>query len=214
VLLELAAVAGGSFVVALSGALMPGPVLAVTIAGVRQKGFWFGPLVVLGHGMVELPIVLLLALGLGAVLGNPWVVVAIGYVGAAAMAWMGVGLLRQAGRPPEAATEGSGSRLGAVGAGALTSLANPYWYLWWVSMGAVLLAGAAKAGWIGVAVFFAGHISADLAWYSLIALGVARGRRYLDGRLYQGLLVLCALVLVVMAARFLYMAATYTAAAG
>jgi threonine/homoserine/homoserine lactone efflux protein len=211
--LELAGIAGSSFVAALSGALAPGPVLAVTIAGARRQGFWFGPLVVLGHGLVELPVVLLLALGLGAVLDNRWVIAAIGLVGAAAMAWMGAGLLGQSRRPPEEAGAGGTERLGPVGSGALTSMLNPYWYAWWVVLGAVLLAGAASRGWLGVLVFFAGHISADLVWYSLISFGVARGRRLLLGRAYKVLLIACGLVLLGMAARFLWLGGTTLAAA-
>jgi len=207
---DLARVAMDSFLVALSGALMPGPVLAVTLAGSRRHGFWFGPLVVLGHGLVELPVVVLLALGLGAVLGTAWIVTGIGYVGAAALGWMAVGLLRQARWPQEAEGGEGGARLGAVGAGALTSMANPYWYLWWVSMGAVLLAGAAGLGWAGVAAFFVGHIAADLAWYSVVSLGVARGRRYFQGRAYKALLLVCALALAIMAGRFAYLAVSRT----
>jgi len=203
VVLELAAVAFGSFVVALSGALMPGPVLAVTLAGSRRRGFWFGPLVVLGHAAVELPLVLLLYWGLGEALESDGIVIAIGGVGAVAMAWMAVGMFRQTRHLDDPDAEQVGvMRLGAVGSGAVTSLLNPYWYLWWVTIGAVMVASAQAAGWLGLVVFFAGHISGDLGWYSLISFGVSRGRRYLQGRLYKGLLIGCALILLAMAALF------------
>lgn len=205
--LELAALALGSFVVALSGALMPGPVLAVTLAGSRRRGFWFGPLVVLGHALVELPIVLLLYWGLGAALKSSWIVVVIGGVGAVAMACMGIGMLRQTRHVDDPdAQDGGVLRLGAVPSGAVTSLLNPYWYLWWVTIGAVMIASVETAGWLGLAVFFAGHISADLGWYSLISFGVSRGRRYLQGRLYKALLIGCAVILFVMAGVFVKLA--------
>ena len=35
-----------SFVIALSGALMPGPVLTVTISESTKRGFWAGPLII------------------------------------------------------------------------------------------------------------------------------------------------------------------------
>ena len=41
--LDLAGLAVGSFVLALSGALVPGPMLSATVAGSHRRGFWFGP---------------------------------------------------------------------------------------------------------------------------------------------------------------------------
>jgi len=232
-ILTLAGLAGGSFVLALSGALAPGPMLFVTLAGSRRHGFWFGPLAVLGHALAELPVVLLLLLGLSALLANAYVLAAIGGIGAAALIWMGIGMIGQARRPPvetlgagapgttgpagetspggPAAGRGRGILAEAVPAGFLTSIGNPYWHLWWVTCPTYLLASAAAQGWPGVAAFFIGHISADLAWYSATALGVAGGRRFLAGRLYTGLLVVCGVALFVMAGFFLKLAVETTA---
>jgi threonine/homoserine/homoserine lactone efflux protein len=90
----------------------------------------------------------------------------------------------------------------AAGAGFVTSLLNPYWHLWWVTQPTLLLASAAAQGWPGVGAFFAGHISADLLWYSLTSYGISRGRNLLAGRVYQGLLIGCAAMLLMMAALF------------
>jgi len=201
--LEHLQVAGGAFVTALSGALMPGPVLAITLIGARHRGFWFGPLVVLGHAAVELPVVLLIALGLGVVLNQAWVVTGIAGIGTLAMTWMGVSMVLQARRAgdPEAA-EGGLARLGAVPAGAVTSLLNPYWYVWWLVIGAALITKALLVGWLGLVAFFVGHISGDLAWYGTVAFGVSRGKRYLQGWLYKALLIACALLLLAMAVLF------------
>ena len=210
--LELAGLAWASFVLALSGALMPGPVLAVTVAGTGRRGFWFGPGVVLGHAILEIPVVALLAIGLSAVFQNPWVLAVIGAVGAVALTWMGVGLVRQALRPRVEVTGAGLHRHGSVASGLLTSALNPYWYVWWVTQPTLLLAGAVRLGWLGVAVFFAGHIAADLGWYSLVALGVASGRRFLEGRWYKVLVLVCAVVLFVMAGVFLALAVQKTRA--
>ncbi len=77
---------------------------------------------------------------------------------------------------------------------------------------ALLLAGAVRLGWVGVAVFFAGHIAADLGWYSLVALGVASGRRFLEGRWYKVLVLVCAVILFVLAGVFLALAVEKTRA--
>src|SRR3989304_7241126 len=59
-----------SFVVALSGALMPGPVLTLTVAGAARGGWLAGPKIILGHGALELGLLVLLALGLGGFLAS------------------------------------------------------------------------------------------------------------------------------------------------
>ena len=61
----LAGVPLTSFVVALSGALMPGPLLTVTVGEATRRGFWAGPLIILGHGILEMALVLLILAGVG-----------------------------------------------------------------------------------------------------------------------------------------------------
>ena len=52
-----------SFTVALSGALMPGPLLAAVIYESTRHGFKTGPLFVLGHAMLEVLMVTFIILG-------------------------------------------------------------------------------------------------------------------------------------------------------
>lgn len=207
----LIGIAVGSFVLALPGALMPGPMFSATVAGSHRGGFWFGPKVVVGHAAAEAAMVALilaaLALaGLKSLMESPWVLVGITAVGAPTMVWMGVGLLRQSRRPADTAGEEGTLKFGGVSTGLITSVFNPYWYFWWVTQGPLLVAGAAELGWAGVGAFFVGHISTDLSWYSLTALGVSSGRRLLTGKVYKALLVGCAVILFIAAALFLALA--------
>ena len=73
---------GTSFVIALSGALMSGPVLTVTISDSSRRRFWAGPLMIVGHGILELALVVLLLLGLGPYLSKDIVFGIIGASGA------------------------------------------------------------------------------------------------------------------------------------
>lgn len=209
-----AAMALSSFTLALSGALLPGPMFSATIVGSHRQGFWFGPGVVVGHALAEAPVVALLLLGFATYLGSPASLMVIGAVGGIAMAWMGIGLVRQARHPSAggaAALQEQGSRtdpirFGAVPTGIITSVLNPYWYLWWVAFAPPLVALAQRGGWVSIGAFSVGHFSADLLWYSLTALGISSGRRFFQGRLYKVLLVACALILLVMAVMFLTLA--------
>ena len=57
-----------SFTIALSGALAPGPLLTAVIYESTRKGFKAGPLVILGHALLEVIILALIISGLAGVL--------------------------------------------------------------------------------------------------------------------------------------------------
>jgi len=124
-----------SFAIALSGALMPGPLLTITLSESSRRGFLAGPLIVLGHGILELVLVLLLLLGLAPMLKNDQVIGSVGLVGAVVLIWMAVGMIRSL---PSLSLEGmskDNKSTNPVWAGILMSLANPYWIIWWASIG-------------------------------------------------------------------------------
>jgi threonine/homoserine/homoserine lactone efflux protein len=188
---------------------------SATVVGSHRHGFWFGPRVIVGHALCEAVMIGLLLVGLATFLSNSRVLIGIGTVGGATMIWMGLSLMGQARRyssglrlPPVEDPAAAGAlRFGATTTGIVTSVLNPYWYLWWVAVAPPLVAMAKGAGWLGVGAFATGHISADMLWYSLTSLGVSSGRRLLQGRAYQVLLVVCGLILLAMAGLFLAFAA-------
>jgi threonine/homoserine/homoserine lactone efflux protein len=196
-----------SFVVGFSGALMPGPVATVTIAESARQGFRVGPLITLGHALTEVVMVAALALGLSVVLQQPLIAGVIGLGGGLVLLWMGWGLVSSAWRGTVSlrlAASGSGpvGRLGLVPAGIVTSLVNPYWFLWWATVGASYVVFGLQFGWLGVAAVFVGHILADFSWNCLLSLAVASGRRFMSDRLYRGLLAVCGLFLIVLSVAF------------
>lgn len=198
-----------AFIVGLSGAMMPGPMLTVTISEASRQGFWAGPKVVLGHAVTELALVASLIMGLSRVIQQPMVTGTIGLLGGMMLAWMGWGICRDAltrrvsFTPGEAASPNI-NRFGPVLSGIVTSISNPYWSLWWATVGAGYVMIALAKGAAGVAAFFTGHILSDLAWFSLVSFGVHRGRNVISNAAYQGILILCGVFLVALGGYFLY----------
>jgi threonine/homoserine/homoserine lactone efflux protein len=192
----LAGLASTSFLVALSGALMPGPLLTVTVGEAARRGFWAGPLIMVGHALLELALVLVLLIGLGAWLNKPLILGVVGVLGAGMLGWMGFMTLKASrrGRLDFEAQDNSG--LNPVLSGVLMSAANPYWLLWWLTIGLGYVMFSVKYGMAGVALFYLGHIAADFAWYSLVSGAVAGGRRFLSDGLYRGFLAGCGVFLV------------------
>lgn len=198
-----------SFLIAFSGAAMPGPLLTVTISQVVRRGFWAGPMLVLGHAVLELTLVISLMAGFSDFLLQDTVASIVKTAGGAFLLWMGYDILRSSSKIKlELESDGtpSGPGKNIVLSGILVSLSNPYWLMWWATIGLASIVAAFEHGYLGMASFYTGHILADLIWYSFIALVVSAGRRFLSARVYKGLLVICGVFLLYLGLRFLYSA--------
>ncbi len=200
-----------AFVVGLSGALTPGPLLTITIQQASRVGVAAGPLVVAGHAIVEAAVVVGLATGLSSVLALPTVTGSIGLLGGLTLAWMGYTIVRGAvsGRLAltVTASEGGDSRRGrseVLLAGVLASISNPYWVLWWATVGATYVVLAAGKGPLYLATFYAGHIASDAVWLFTVALVIGSGRALVNDRLYRGILGACGVFLLGLAVYFFY----------
>jgi threonine/homoserine/homoserine lactone efflux protein len=202
--IALLALFGSSFLVALSGALMPGPLLTVTISESPGRGAIAGPLVICGHGLLELTLVAALFSGFAAFLQRDEVVVGISLLGGAILFWLALSMLRNLSTMRLSSGQESVGQRNLVVAGMALSLANPYWLLWWASIGLGYITQSAQLGVIGVVVFLLGHLLADLAWYSLVSFGVARGRHLLSDVTYRRLIGGCALFLLFFSCSFFY----------
>ncbi len=181
---------------------MPGPVLTVTISESVRRGFWAGPLIILGHGILEVVLLALIVLGLAEFIARPQVVGVIGILGGVILFWFSMLMLKDIRHLKMDLKDTEDRKGNPIAAGILTSLANPYWTIWWATIGLGYVVISLKFGFFGVALFFIGHILADLVWYSFIAFMIARGRRFMTDRMYRGLVGACAVLLIVFGAYF------------
>jgi threonine/homoserine/homoserine lactone efflux protein len=199
---SLAGIFISSFIIAVSGALMPGPVLTVTISESARRGFWAGPLIILGHAILEIILLVLIVLGLADFLTRPRVIGVIGVSGGLILFWFSLLMLKDI-KHLKIDLNDSGKDPGnPLTAGILMSLANPYWTIWWATIGLGYVIMALKFGFLGLAIFFLGHILADLVWYSSISLMISRGRRFITDRVYRSLVGACAVLLIVFGVYF------------
>lgn len=81
-------------------------------------------------------------------------------------------------------------------AGVIVSLSNPYWSLWWASIGTDYLRRALDAGAGGVPVFYVAHVLSDILWLTFVAFILATGRRLVTVGLYRGLLAVFGVLLL------------------
>jgi len=208
-MLALLSLATSAFIVGFSGALVPGPLTAMTIAESARRGFRAGPLLTLGHAIAEIAIVIALAVGLNRFFQQPLVAGLIAAIGGLVLLWMGVGIVRAAWQGRLKLSQGTSgadpvAAIADVRTGVLVSVSNPYWILWWATVGATYVVIALGFGVLGLVVFFLGHIMSDLAWNSLLAFTVSSGRRLISDRVYRGALIVCGVFLAAMGATFVW----------
>jgi threonine/homoserine/homoserine lactone efflux protein len=195
-----------SFMVALSGAVMPGPLLVLTISEAPRHGFWAGPLLVIGHGVLELLLVLALALGLSELITGESVSQIVGFVGGFILIGMGLLIARRGWQKETilaADSPGVKRRGKLIASGVVASVSNPYWFIWWLTLGITYMLWSLRLGIAGVASFFTGHILADFSWYALVAFVIASGRKIITDTIYSKLLVVCGLALVALGGYFI-----------
>ena len=84
------------------------------------------------------------------------------------------------------------------------SLANPYWVIWWAEIGLGYVTYSIQFGLPGLISFFAGHLSADIAWYTLVSFSIAKGKKLLTDSAYRILTGVCATAIAGFAFWFAY----------
>jgi threonine/homoserine/homoserine lactone efflux protein len=198
-----------SFVVGFAAVVTPGTVSTAIVSESARRGFIVGPLVAVGHCAVELVMVALLAVGLGAGLNTPGITQTIAVIGGVLLVGLGVSMAWDAYRGklrlphPDGGTRAL-NNWQLLGLGVAATVVNPFWYAWWVAVGAGYLALPAVqiTGLLGVGVFYLGHITGDLLWDSVLSGVVGRGRRWITDRAYKWLIVVCGAYLVYQGAVF------------
>ncbi|MCJ7518263.1 MAG: LysE family translocator [Anaerolineaceae bacterium] len=199
-----------SFGMAIGVVLSPGPVTTAIISQAPRLGWITGPLVSIGHALLELLMVALITLGLSGILGAPAVQTAIALLGGLMLLWMGgemlLGALKGKLRLPEVGNVDEKLDYGKMlGIGVITSLTNPFWYAWWMTAAAVYLLQAKAVGLMPVLGFYLGHVSADFLWNTALSTAVGGGRKLITNKVYAGLIGVCSLFLIYLAVKFLVM---------
>lgn len=194
--MTLDAIAGTSFLLGLSGAVMPGPLLTLTISESVRRGLKAAPLLMGGHALLEAVVVLLLFFGLGDLVQRPGVFSTVALTGGLMLLWMGSAMLRGLPRLTLKLEGREGSGLHPLIAGAVVSLANPYFILWWATVGLGYLVVAHEAGVAGILIFYLFHILSDFVWYAFVSGAVTFGRRLLGDFSYRVLVCSCALFIL------------------
>lgn len=200
-----------SLVMGFSGAIMPGPLLTVTINESLRRGSRVGPQIASGHALLELALVVAIFFGLGTYITLPSVKGTIGVIGGLFLFWMAYGILKESFHAAALDLSGDITKKGLSPwlSGITVSASNPYWFLWWATAGAGALMVAAGQGILGAISFYIGHILSDYIWFIFVAFTVAKGKKLFNPMAYKVVLGVCGLFLLGLASYFVYSGTGY-----
>ncbi len=193
----------------MSGVLMPGPVTAVTVSKGTESphaGMW----VAVGHGVLEFPLMALIYFGAGYLFQIESVKIGIGLIGGLVLLWMGIGMLKDyknvgVEKEEEGEEENSITRSPFL-AGIILSASNPYFLVWWATVGAVLISKSWEFGVIGFILFAIVHWLCDLIWFYFLSILSFIGGNFFGNRLQKGVFIVCGVALICFSGVFLFKA--------
>lgn len=178
--------------ISLTGVMLPGPLTAATIArGYNSSNA--GALIGLGHAVIEIPIIALIYFGFASFLSNPTVRLVTGLAGGLMLVMMGLLIFFTFRRPLEGADS---SHYGSVVTGIVMTGGNPYFFLWWATIGVSLVAGAVDFGFYALLLFTVVHLACDIGWEQVVSVTVFRTRHLWTPKVQRVVFGICALVLI------------------
>ena len=181
--------------------MAPGPVTAAAIAmGARSRHA--GVLIAIGHGIIEFPLMILIMLGMDKVLKSTSTQIVIGLAGGTFLLIMAIQMLRSLKGAGD--QEAKATKSGPVVAGVILSAGNPYFLLWWATVGLTLATTATQLGIWAFALFAVVHWLCDLVWLEALSWASFKGSVLLGPRGMRIVLMICSAALLVFGLFFVY----------
>jgi threonine/homoserine/homoserine lactone efflux protein len=185
--------------ISLSGVMAPGPITAVTV-GRGSESPHAGAYVAIGHGIVEFPLMILIFYGLGSLFSLFYVKAAIAFVGGLFLLIMGVGMLRSVKRVEVSSRKHNRS---PIIDGIVLSLGNPYFLIWWATVGATLILRSVSFGTVGFFMFAPTHWLCDFVWYYFLSVLSFKGGQFFGKKFQQIIFVVCGVLLLGFSGKFI-----------
>ena len=191
-------------VISLSGVMAPGPLTAATIAmGARSR--YAGILMAVGHAIVEFPLMILIILGMGKIFESTNTQIVISLAGGTFLLVMAVQMLVNLRNTNEPKAKHTKTK--PVLAGVILSVGNPYFLLWWATVGLALATGAGRLGIWAFALFVIVHWLCDCVWLGALSWASFKGHSLLGSRSQRIVLMICSAALLFFGLFFIYNAA-------
>lgn len=189
-------------VISASGVMAPGPLFAANLAYGLRDGVKAGYKMAIGHTIVELPLVILLGIGVFSLESFPEFRSIISVLGAITL-FVFAGLqIRTVLKNKESIS--MNQKQGPLIGGILLSALNPFFIIWWLTIGFKLISDALIIwSFWGILIMFMLHIWMDYVWLSSTALVSSRISKILSNTSFKFLIVGLSILLVYFGITFL-----------
>jgi threonine/homoserine/homoserine lactone efflux protein len=183
--------------VSVSGVLSPGPLFFANLVLSKNGGFWSGIKVAIGHTIVELPVVILYSIPL-IIFSSQSVTFSIinfiSFIGGISLIVFGILFavkIISKNNKHNYIFESSKIEKPVI-AGILFTGINPFFFLWWLSVGTKLISDSITLlGYpIGIAFLFLVHVWMDYAWLGLTSYFASRGISVLRSQYHKFIILI------------------------
>ena len=185
-----------------SGVMAPGPLFAANIAYGLKEGVRSGIKMAIGHTIVEFPLVILLGIGVFSLEVFPEFRTLIAIFGAATLfAFAGL-QIKSIFQQKENTSDGKKQK--PLIAGIVLSALNPFFIIWWLTIGFKLISDAMLIwAFAGILIMFGLHIWMDFAWLGTIAFLASKSKKILSNRNYKMVMIGLSGILIYFGITFL-----------
>ena len=188
-------------VISASGVMAPGPLFAANITHGLKDGAKSGIKMAIGHTIVELPLVILLGIGVFSLELFPEFRTVISILGAITLFVFAAIQIKTIFRNKESTTN---LKQGPLVSGILLSALNPFFIIWWLTIGFKLISDAMLIwAFSGILVLFVLHIWMDFAWLGTISYLASKSAKILSNKNYKIIMIGLSIILVYFGITFL-----------
>ena len=189
-------------IISASGVMSPGPLFAANITYGLKQGTKAGIKIAIGHSIVELPLVILLGIGIFSLEIFPEFKTIISILGAITLfvfAFMQIKSTLKKNKKSETKL-----KQGPIITGVLLSALNPFFIIWWLTIGLKLISDAmAIWAFVGILIVFVLHVWMDFVWLGSTAFLISKSKKIISNTNYKIIMLALSAVLIYFGITFL-----------
>ena len=189
-------------IISASGVMSPGPLFAANITYGLKEGAKSGIKIAIGHSIVELPLIILLGIGVFSLEIFPEFRTAISIFGAITLFGFAVMQIRTILKKNNNIT--IKPKQGPIITGILFSALIPFFIIWWLTIGLKLISDAMMIwAFAGILIVFVLHIWMDFAWLGITAFLASKSKRIISNKNYKIMVLGLSIALIYFGITFL-----------
>jgi threonine/homoserine/homoserine lactone efflux protein len=189
-------------IISASGVMSPGPLFAANITYGLKEGFRSGIKIAIGHSIVELPLVILLGIGVFSLEIFPEFRVIISIFGAITLFGFAIMQIKSIFKKNSGIS--TKPKHGPIITGILFSALNPFFIIWWLTIGFKLISDAMLIwAFAGILIVFVLHIWMDFVWLGMVAFLASKSVKIISNKNYKIMISGLSLILIYFGITFL-----------